>query len=913
MTSHSDSLQRAAAALQGGDPELARRTCEALLNKNPRDVAVIHLRGRCLAAMGSMAGAVEDFRRALTIAPNHFQTLADLGIALAALGRHEEAADRLATALAQDDRPAELHFALGQSRLECGDLRAAAQSLTAAIARRPQFADAYISLGVVFDRAGDSANAMRCFEQARSIEPKLSRAHRNLADMLRRGGRPEDAVRVLQQAAAARPDDPELLCELSESFCDVGRWEDGLAAARAAISQEARNARAHAAAGMALLGADQCAAAAELLERALSLDPGLAYAAVNWGEALLRVRRPEEAADAYRKALSIAGAMVEAHIGLSRALTLLGDLPTATRCLQNAHAARPADAAIAIMVASRLENIGSLDAALLVHEDSTERSPSDASVHHAFAGFLHRRGRLEEALASYERALGIAPDHPQTIVDQAYALESLGRLADAAAAFERVLTLKPDSTQALAGAVSCAFRRCEWERVESAWAALEALPDGLDALHPFLLLAAGTTPAKQLRVLERRARQIEQPVAARLGGAIRHSHSRLRVAYLSPDFREHAVAHAIVSVIENHDRSRVQPIGVSLMPADRSVVGARLRSAFEVVLDAAAMSDREVVERLRELEIDIAIDLAGFTTGARTGILAARCAPVQVNFLGFPSTMGTPFMDYIIADEVVLPVTDEAAYSERVLRLPHCYLPLDTTRVIPDAVPDRASVGLPTHGTVFCGFNNSYKITREMFRVWLGLLREVPGSVLWLRSMSADATENLRRAADEWGVARSRLIFAAYSERMDEYLARLRLADLFLDTLPYNAHTTAADALWAGVPVVSCRGDSFAGRVGASLLTAAGLPDLVCGTLDEYRSKALRLATRPGELQAVRHRVQSARSAPLFDIPSFTRNLEALYAGIGLSVFLGPLSRWNSRAAPATGETRSANDSAARG
>ncbi len=203
---------------------------------------------------------------------------------------------------------------------------------------------------------------------------------------------------------------------------------------------------------------------------------------------------------------------------------------------------------------------------------------------------------------------------------------------------------------------------------------------------------------------------------------------------------------------------------------------------------------------MRELDIDIAVDLAGFTTGARTGILAARCAPVQVNFLGFPSTMGTRFMDYLVADDVVLPASDEAAYSERVLRLPHCYLPSDCTRVIPAGAADRAVAGLPAQGFVFCGFNNSYKITRDLFQVWLSLLREVSDSVLWLRNMSADAMESLRRAADELGVARSRLIFAAHTERMDDYLARLRLADLFLDTLPYNAHTTAADALWAGGP-----------------------------------------------------------------------------------------------------------------
>ena len=867
----SNSLEHAAAALQSGDVALARRTCETWLSRKPRDVAALHLRGRCLAALGSMESAVKDFQRALAIEPRHFLALADLGIALAALGRHAEAAGRLAAALAQDARPAELHFALGQSQLACGNLRAAAESFSAAIARRPQFADAYVNLGVVFDRAGDAGNAMRCFEQARLIEPKLARAHRNLADVLRRGGRASDALQVLRQAVAAQPRDPDLLCELSESLCDAGLWEEAIAAARAAIAQAPHDARAHAAAGMALLGADQCAQAAELLERALGLDPGLAYAAVNWGEALMRLQRPQEAAEAYRKALSKAGGPVEAHMGLGRALTLLGDFPAAARCWQNAHTMRPADAVVTVTAATGLEDIGFLDAAMTVLEGAVGRASNDANLFHALGAFLHRRGRFEGAVTNYDRALGIAPDDLRTILDRGYALESLGRLVEATDAYERALTLKPGGAQALAGLVSCALRRCEWNQADSALSALEALPDGLDALHPFLLLATGRSPEEQLRVLERRARQltVHPPVP-------RHSHSRLKVAYLSPDFREHAVAHAIVSVIENHDRGRVQPIGVSLARADDSAVGKRLRSAFDVVLDASAMSDREVVSRLRELEVDIAVDLAGFTVGARTGILAARCAPVQVNYLGFPSTMGTSFMDYIIGDDVVLPESATSTCSERVIRLPQCYLPVDCTRIVREE--DRAAAGLPAQGLVFCAFNNSYKITREMFRVWMSVLQEVPDSVLWLRGMSTVAADNLRRAADELGVTSSRLIFAAHVERMDEYLGRLRLADLFLDTLPYNAHTTAADALWAGVPVVSCGGISFAARVGASLLTSAGLPDLICADVDEYRSKAIRLATQPDELRAVRDRLSAARTAaPVFDIRLYTRNLEALY------------------------------------
>jgi protein O-GlcNAc transferase len=705
--------------------------------------------------------------------------------------------------------------------------------------------------------------------------------------VLRRAGRVADAAEVLKQAAALQPNDTELLCELAELWCDIGRWHDALVTAQAAIQRTPGIARAHAAAGMALLGADQCSLAADSLERALNLDATLGYAAVNWGEALLRLERPQQAAYAYRNAVGASSVRVEAHLGLGRSLALLGDIAGAAQSFRSAYEVRPEDVANALTVASKLEEVGQPEMASAILSDATTRAPGDASLHYALGALFHRRVRLAEAVGSYDRALRIAPDHVQAILDRGHALESLGRLADAVAAFKAV---QPQSAESVAGLVSCAFRRCDWDQVESGMELLEHFSAGLDILHPFLLLAAGVSPTKQLTILERRAARLtaQWPVADAPPSV--RSHPPLKVAYLSPDFREHAVAHAIVRVIESHDRNRVQPIGVCLAAADRSEVGARLRSAFDLTIDVSEASDREIVARLRELEVDIAVDLAGFTVGARTPIFAARCAPIQVNYLGFPATMGAQFMDYIIADEVVIPKDAEASYAERVVRVPHCYLPLDCTRAAA-ASPDRAEAGLPAQAIVFCGFNNSYKIARGVFRVWMSLLCEIPGSVLWLRNMGTEAMENLRRAAEQLGVAPSRLVFASHVDRVDEYLARLQLADVFLDTLPYNAHTTAADALWAGVPVVTCRGNTFAGRVGASLLTAAGLPDLVCDNLDDYRSKALRLAIRPDELRDARERLAHARRrpAPVFDMQLYTQGLEDLY----LSMRAHPTGRSN--------------------
>jgi protein O-GlcNAc transferase len=356
-----------------------------------------------------------------------------------------------------------------------------------------------------------------------------------------------------------------------------------------------------------------------------------------------------------------------------------------------------------------------------------------------------------------------------------------------------------------------------------------------------------------------------------------YSHDRLRIAYVSPDLRDHAVAHSIAGVIARHDRQRLEVIGVCLSAPDGSEVGTRLAHSFDDLIDGTSMSDEELVKRLRDLEIDIAVDLAGFTVGARPAIFARRVAPVQVNYLGFPGSMGAKFMDVILADPIVIPAGGESFYTEHVVRLPHSYLPFDSGRAIPVHSPSRGEAGLPCDGFIFCAFNNAYKITKDVFEVWLGLLNEIPGSVLWLRGGAAEAEANLRREATAHGVDTQRLVFAPFVKDPDEHLRRLRLADLFLDTLPYNAHSTTAEALWAGVPVITYAGRTFAGRVGASLLSAANVPELICNDLAEYRQQALRLAKSPSELLGIRDRLVRNRSmAPVFDTARYTRDLEAI-------------------------------------
>jgi predicted O-linked N-acetylglucosamine transferase (SPINDLY family) len=356
------------------------------------------------------------------------------------------------------------------------------------------------------------------------------------------------------------------------------------------------------------------------------------------------------------------------------------------------------------------------------------------------------------------------------------------------------------------------------------------------------------------------------------------SGDRIRVAYLSGDFRVHPVAYLTAELFERHDRSRFEIIGVSLGPDDKSELRSRIARSFDHFQDFRTASDRDVAAFIRSAGVDIVVDLGGYTDRARPGVLRYRPAPVQVNYLGYAGTMAADFVDYIVADKVTVPFEQQPFYSERIVHLPDCFMVNDATKTISPVPPSRAEEGLPERGFVFSCFNNAYKISAEAFHVWMRVLTEVEGSVLWLSQFDKTTGDSLRAAARAAGVDPERIVFAPRKPEMADHFARQRLAGLFLDTPGYNAHTTASDALWAGLPVLTCIGKAFPGRVAASLLHAVGLPELVTDNLDSYAALAVKLARDPSSLAAIRQRLERNRlTCPLFDTGRFTRHIEQAY------------------------------------
>jgi protein O-GlcNAc transferase len=844
MTNRSAALARVTSALSGGRADLAMRECQGLLAADAGDVEASHLYGRSLAALGRRAEAEASFRRALALKPAFVPALVDLGLIRALYADYRGARELLERARAIDAAPAELHFGIGVCDLEAGDLPAAERNFRQAIARRARFTEAHNNLGVVLDRLGRLPRAVECFRRAVALRANFADAQRNLGDALLRLGEANEALQAFAAVVAMQPDN-------AGAYADLGR---------------------------AQLTVLDFAAAAVSLERALSLDGKLADCAANLGEARLNLRQPELARIAYQQALSVDRGLAEAHLGLARAAAMRGDRVEALRESRAACELKPGDKRIVLRSAETLQAIGYADTAASVLQQAMVAVSGDADLHDALGDLLAEAGQIEAAREHYERASRLDPKRAHTHLKLGRALETLGSAEEALAPIRRALSLTPGDGAALAALASCAFRVCEWDAARDAVARLRAMTDGIELLPPFLLFSTDLEPGVQADAARRHGTRV-------LAGASvsthvpRHGAQRpLRVAYVSPDFREHAVGCSIVGVIEHHDRDRVRPLAVSLARPDASQMGARLRSAFDEFIEAASLSDDDLAEELRAREVDVAVDLAGYTRGARPALFARRVAPLQINYLGYPGSMGCAFMDCIVGDATVIPATDEHLFTERVLRMPHCYLPFDGTRTAGGDC-NRAAVGLPDEGLVFCAFNTPFKITREVFTAWMSLLREVPGSVLWLRAARTGTVDRLRAAAAALKIDAERLIFAPHMPQKSAHLARCRLADLFLDTAPYNAHSTAVEMLSAGLPILTCRGRTFAARVGASALAACGLGELVCADLEAYHARALELARSPERLLGIRTRLEQCRSsAPLFDTRRYTGDFENLLA-----------------------------------
>ncbi|NOT17175.1 MAG: tetratricopeptide repeat protein [Sulfuriferula sp.] len=586
---------------------------------------------------------------------------------------------------------------------------------------------------------------------------------------------------------------------------------------------------------------------------AITLDPNNAQAHNNRGLVLYDLDRSDEALLSYARALEIKPDYAESYN--NRGLTLNG--------------------------------LNYANEALMSFQHALALKPNYAEAYNNQGVALKKLERLHEALISYEHALALKSDYTEAFVNKGLVLDGLARLDEALISYEHAFALNPDFEYLYGSCLFLKKRLCNWDELDYHLVqAEEKIQQGEKAVIPFIALGLSNNRAIQKKSAETFT-QNKFPLKNHARSIVKRAkRDKIRVGYFSADFCNHAVSILTAELFEVHDRANFDIIAFSFGTDSQDATRARLKTAFDQFIDVHDQTDQDIVTLSRNMEIDIAIDLGGLSGDCRPGIFALRAAPLQVNYLGYPGTMGAEYIDYIIADDTIIPPTHQIDYTEKVIYLPSFQVN-DTKRLIANKVFTRESLNLPASGFVFCCFNNNYKINPHNFDSWMRILQRVEGSVLWLIDSGSTYINNLTKAAVLRGVDPKRLVFAQRVP-LSEYLARYRAADLFLDTLPYNAGTTTSDALWAGLPVLTCLGETFAGRMAASLLNAIHLPELITTTQAEYENLAVSLAKNPDQLLRLKASLANNRlTTPLFDTQQFTHNIESAYRQIYERYHLG--------------------------
>lgn len=628
--------------------------------------------------------------------------------------------------------------------------------------------------------------------------------------------------------------------------------------------------------GIALHRAGRLPEAEQFYRRCLERNPRDIDARHMLGVLRLQQGRAEEALALIAAVLADAPDQPDIHAHHALVLHELGRHAEALAGFDKALYLSPGHPAALLYRGNLLLAVNRAAEALETYDRLVALTPQNVEAWFRRGHALFQLDRADDAAASYERATTLDPQHFGARFNRATVLMRLGRFGEAFAAYEQAALLSPDHPYLLGSTAGAVLSGCDLARWNDYRGRLTVAVAKRAVVAPLTVLSFTGDPALHRAAAENFIASQVPPPATPLWTGRHYDHDRIRIAYLSSDFHQHATADLMAGLFEAHDRRRFEVAALSFSRDDASPMRARLLKSFDRFIDVRGHTDAEAAALLREAEIDIAIDLKGHTENSRPGILSHRPCPVQVQYLGYPGTIGAPWLDYILADATVLPFDQQKFYSEKIVHLPHCYQVNDSIRVI-GPPPSRTEVGLPPGAFVFCCFNAAWKVAPDMFDIWMRLLKAVPGSILWLLDDNATATANLKAAASARGVDPARLVFAPRMPSAD-HLARHACADLFLDTLPYNAHTTASDALWTGLPLVTCMGNAFPGRAAASLLTAIGLPELITTSLADYESLALALARDRDRLTALRDRLAAKRStAPLFDTNLFRRHIEAAY------------------------------------
>ena len=861
-------LQKGIEAYKKGWFQEADRRYTAILRAQPKHPDVNHNMGVLAVAVGKLQEALPFFEIAIESNPNkvHFW-LSYIGV-LIKLNRLSEAKSLLDQAKSKGVKA--LHFyaiekqlkdveptldlSLSNQRLFQDKLKSLIhlhgqgqfeKSLIEAsklILKFPKAVILYNIIGVANRNLGQLDAAIESFKKAIKIKSDYAEAYNNMGNALKDQGKLDEAIKAFDNALDHQPKYPEAYNNMGLSLHSQGKLENAIDAFNSALSFNPNYAEAYNNLGITLKEQGNVEAAIVAFTKALSNRNDYAEAFNNIGVAFKDQGKLEAAIEAYRKALKINPNHAEAYNNLGNAL----------------------------------KDQGKLEAAIEAFGKALLLKPTYSAAHNNIGLSLQAKGKLEAAIEAFKDALLLQPNYPEAYRNMGETLKDQGKLEEALGAFKSALLLKPAYAEALSGAHFVAALMSDWSYIKtikkSFWSDKH---DGVFATYG--LLALVDNPSMHLK---KTTDLVSVKYKHRSHCEVRsfQKNKRIKVGYFSSYFRQHPVSMLSVGMLEHQNKQNFETFAFHYGPDNKDDYNLRMQNAFDHFMNVSTLSDKDVAELAYKIGIDIAVEFNGLMKDGRMGILAHRPAPIQINYLAYPGTMGANFYDYIIADRIVIPENQKNNYLENIIYLPNSYMPQDNKRKISDKLISRNDCGLPNKGFVFCCFNNTFKISDQEFDIWMSLLSRTEKSVLWLLKTNRWAENNLRNMARNRGIDSDRLVFADMLP-VDEHLKRLSLADLFLDTFNFNAHTTASDALWSGLPVITKIGKGFAARVGGSLLTSVGLPEMITDSEEEYEALALNLARDPVKLKNIKNKLgHGLSSGPLFDTQSYTKSLERAFS-----------------------------------
>ena len=869
--------------------------------------------GGTLQDLGRLDEAVLSFEKSLFLKPDYEEAHNNLGNVFSELNQFDNAINSYENAIRIKPNYLEAHYSLGRAFQHLGQINEAINCYKRVLVINPEFVEMHNNLGVLFNETGQLDDSLKHLKLAIEISPKFTEAHNNLGNVLKALGRTEESLKSYQTAVKINSNYAEANYNLGTSWQENKQFDKAINQYEKVILINPNYVEAHNNLGVIYLELQQINKAIKCFENTLLIDPNFIEAHYNLGNAFKEFNQPDNAVKSFKKAIAIKSDYVEAHNNLGITLKDLNKFDDAINCYQKALTFNPEYAEAYNNLGNVLKLIGRPYEAIINFHKTLDLKPDYAEAHNNLAITFMQLGQLEDAQNSFKKALDLKPDYAEAHCNYGILLNRLGQLDDSLKCYEKALLKNPNYAKAFAyrGDALIDLRRfddaldsynlafsldpnidfnlgnllhtkmhlCIWDNLSSQLLKLTKKINNYEkAVDPFSFLALEDDPKLHKKIAETFSNYL-YPKNYELPKISNYTkHSKIRIGYFSADFRDHPVGSLTAELYEIHNRKDFEVFAFSFCNDTNDELNLRIKSGVDHFYDVQSISHKEVVMLSRSLEIDIAIDLGGFTQDCRPGIFAMKAAPIQVNYLGYPGTMGASYMDYIIADKTLIPENYRHYYSEKIVYLPDSFMVNDTKNKFSTKLFTREEVSLPKNGFVFCCFNNHYKITPNAFTSWMRILSQVEGSVLWLPDGKRTAVNNLKKEAEKNGIDSSRLIFAPRLDSREDHLNRIQLADLFLDTYPYNAHATTSDALQVGLPIITLIGKSFASRVAASLINSVDLPELITTTQEEYEILAIDIATNPEKMKIIKDKLNNNLiSSPLYDSISFTLQLESAY------------------------------------